>query len=225
MYLRLFSRTKYDDRLRVGGAHETSGEQGSWVTVYIVYMPQQVVVDRRGGKSLDDHHHEYTNGDNFYSIKIDITFISLACPCFVLGLGIYEPAAVLSAVKFLAFTTAFAAPVLLSNTSVVPGMPFLSRFFSFGTETTLMAVPMGANREGINNVLWYAIGIIVRSGLYASFVSGRVKAKKTIAQRTWSSSGVKRDVTRSTSAAERTRSDIVEEPLGSNGGVCMISQS
>lgn len=68
----------------------------------------------------------------------------------------YVPAAFLKAVNRLALTTAFMLPVLSSSTSVVAGSPrslILGGAEAVGTDTTLMAVPMGNIRDGIKSAV------------------------------------------------------------------------
>ncbi len=77
-------------------------------------------------------------------------------------MDVYLPAAVRSAVRLLAFTMAFTAPVRSSRTSVEPGMP--SGLGVFGTDTTLIEVPSSCIRAGMNNAEYAVVLMTERRG-------------------------------------------------------------
>lgn len=121
------------------------------------------------------------------------------------------PAAFLSAVNLLEFTTALTPPDRSSSTMVVPGRPFSLTSFGAsaeGTETTLMVVPADDMRDGMNSVVWCSMGIAVLCGWWMPRCRSE-SLEKTSAMSATSSSGVNLAVTFATSAAERTRRDML----------------
>jgi hypothetical protein len=113
---------------------------------------------------------------------------------------------------------ALTAPVVSSRTSVEPGSPRLSTGFR-GTQTSFIVVPRSpesAIRAGMNRAVWFVVGMETRCGAW-DVASGDdepedvvvvERQENTRAIRTCSSSRVKDGMIRSTSEAERTRSDM-----------------
>lgn len=75
------------------------------------------------------------------------------------------PAAVLSAVRVLAFIIAFTRPLFSSIRSVLAGIPLLSSSL-LGTLTILIAVVSNdGTREGMKRIVWEGVWMEVRWGV------------------------------------------------------------